>query len=191
MTTSASQWDTAGSKVCFLLLPAASVQQVQAMKATALLSTDNRSCPSPSSPGQDTALKFHLLPYTEADRPKNVTHLSMQPLQTHPAGSWSIRALISLTAITQAKPTEPQLTDQRAWWHCQGQEQRTAALAVQKEKQDGVRREELGAFSTEVVVSGAEGRDADASLQMPGGTSHCPNKNSKFMLRWNFAPRQE
>lgn len=79
------------------------------MKATALLPADDRSSLSPSSPGQDTALKMYLVPYIEADRPRNVTQLSAQPLRTWPAASRFIRALVltDLTAIKEAKTTGP------------------------------------------------------------------------------------
>lgn len=61
---------------------------------------------SPSSPGQHAALKMYLVPYIEADRPRNATQLSVQPLQTWPAASRFIRALIvtDLTAIHRLEP---------------------------------------------------------------------------------------
>jgi len=46
------------------------------MEATALLLTDDRSSLSPSSPGQDIVLKIYLVPYIEAERPRNITQLS-------------------------------------------------------------------------------------------------------------------
>lgn len=72
------------------------------MEGTALLLTDDRSSLSPSSPGQDRALKMYLVPYIEADKPRNVAQLSMQPLRTWPAAPRFIRALI-LTDLTANK----------------------------------------------------------------------------------------
>lgn len=72
------------------------------MEATSLLLTDDKAAYLHPFLGQDTALKIYPVPYIEADRPRNVTQLSMQPLRSWPAASMLIRTPI-LTDFTAIK----------------------------------------------------------------------------------------